>query len=183
MVLIMKMNRWKLAAAVSGAAMLCGIVVATLLGKSPELAVNRKQTVGQQHLAPSSVAQVINTAFSELKWRPMDPSNAAGPQMAPLWGDLFSGGPYGALLRVPAGFESPVHAHSHYERVVQIKGTSIHWREGESRTTARRMKPGDYIMVPAGIMHVSAAASGEESIELLTQTGKFDFYLAPNIRK
>jgi hypothetical protein len=74
----------------------------------------------------------------ELQWRPVDPHNPSGPQMAALWGHPTSG-PYGALLRVPAGFESPMHRHSSDERVVVLQGASVHWVQGEDPAAAPTM--------------------------------------------
>lgn len=97
--------------------------------------------------------------------------------MATLWGDPLSG-PYGALLRMPAGFELPMHRHSSDERVVVIDGATIHWAEGDDRRAAPIMRSGDYVLIPAGVNHASAATAGEECLELITQDGRFDFTLA-----
>lgn len=110
-------------------------------------------------------------------WRPLDPTNPDGPRIAVLWGDPTSG-PYGALLRVPAGFESPMHRHSRDERMIMLQGNSIHWTEGGSRDTAPLMTAGDYLVMPGGVNHVSAAAAGADCVELITQDGPFDFILA-----
>ena len=114
---------------------------------------------------------------ADLKWRPVDPHNPSGARMAALWGDPMSG-PYGALRRVPAGFESPLHRHSSDERVVVIDGASIHWAEGHDRRAAPIMRSGDYLLIPAGVNHVSAATADEECLELITQDVRFDFTLA-----
>lgn len=119
----------------------------------------------------------ITLNLRNANWTPVDPTNPAGPEIAPLWGDPTRG-PYGALLHVPAGFESPMHRHSHDERVVVITGASIHWAEGEDRGDARTMTAGDYMLMPAGVNHVSAATSDGDCIEFITQDGRFDFALA-----
>lgn len=119
----------------------------------------------------------VTLSLDDIQWAPVDPNNAAGPQIAPLWGDPTRG-PYGALLRVPAGFESPMHTHSHDERVVVIAGASVHWGEGEDAANARIMTAGDYMLMPAGVRHVSAATDDAECIEFITQDGRFDFALA-----
>ncbi len=85
---------------------------------------------------------------------------------------------HGALMRVPAGFESPLHRHSRDERVIMISGTSIHWTEDESHDGASVTTAGDSMVMPAEINHVSAAAPGEDCIEFITQDGPFDFALA-----
>lgn len=114
--------------------------------------------------------------LADLDWRPVDPGNPAGPAMAALWGDPGRGG-YGALMRVPAGFESPMHRHSADERVVVISGSSVHWTEGQSRATAPTIRAGDALLMPGDVDHVSAT-SDEECLEFITQDSRFDFTLA-----
>jgi len=118
----------------------------------------------------------LTRLFADLDWRSVDPTNPTSPQMAALWGDPASG-PYGAILRVPAGFESPIHHHSRDERVVMTSGTSLHWTADGSRDEAPAMTAGDSMVMPAGIDHVSAAAPGEDCLEFITQDGPFDFAL------
>jgi hypothetical protein len=123
---------------------------------------------------PGDVTKLI----PELEWHPVDPANPRSPLIAALWGDPVSG-PYGALLRVPAGFESPLHRHSADERVVVISGSSVHWTENGSRETAKVLRTGDFMMMPAAVNHVSAAASDtEDCLEFITMDGKFDFEIA-----
>lgn len=115
--------------------------------------------------------------LDQLIWYPVEPANPEGPQMAALRGDP-SEGPFDAILRVPAGFESPMHTHSNDERVIQLSGRSVHWLAGESRETASVMEPGDYMMLPAGMAHVSGTTDDEESLEFVTMDGAFDVALA-----
>lgn len=112
--------------------------------------------------------------IDEYTWRPLDPHNASGPKIATLWGDPTKGA-YGALLRFPAGFASPMHTHSADEHTVTIQGTARHWTETEAESTAKNMTPGSYTMIPANINHVSACApGGPECIAFLTQDTSFD---------
>jgi anti-sigma factor ChrR (cupin superfamily) len=122
-------------------------------------------------------AGAITVHLGSQRWYPLDPGNPGGVQMASLWGDPMAG-PFGALLKVPAGFESPMHRHSNDERVVVVRGTSIHWTQGEFRETAERMTTGDFLIMPSGVNHVSAAADEEDCLEFITMDGKFDFTLA-----
>lgn len=146
---------------------------------SDRLGDRNARTVGHKQSTMSTAGRASTTVtLAEHEWRPVDPSNPHGPRMATLWGDPASG-PYGALLRVPAGFESPMHSHSSDERVVVIQGTSIHWTEDESRDSAQRLAAGSYMTMPAGVNHVSAGDPDQECIEFITQEGRFDFTLAP----
>ena len=122
----------------------------------------------------------LTIRFEDLVWRSVDPGNTAGPQIAQLWGNP-SQGPFGALLGVPAGFESPMHTHTHDERVLQMRGRSVHWTRGESRSGPPVMNPGDFMLMPAGVPHISAATDEEDSIEFITMDGAFDFTIAEPI--
>ena len=120
----------------------------------------------------------VTMLLGDRQWHPVDPANPGNPAITALWGDPATG-PYGALLRVPAGFESPPHRHSSDERVIVISGSSVHWVEGQTRETATVLRAGDFLMMPAGVNHVSAAASNDEDcLEFITMDGKFDFELA-----
>lgn len=119
--------------------------------------------------------------YEDLVWRPVDPHSPEGPQMAALWGDP-SRSAFGALMRVPAGFESTTHTHSRDERVIQLQGRSVHWTEDETSETAAVMEAADYMMMPAGVAHVSAA-DDEESLEFIIMDGPFDFGFADPIEE
>lgn len=140
-------------------------LVAVLLGAS--------SVVAQTSPAEAPVEAAATIDFAELNWVPLNPDMPDGPAMATLWGDPMTG-PYGALLRVPAGFESPMHMHSSGERIVQITGRSVHWELGGDRADAPVLEPGDYFAMPADTPHVSATED-VESIEFITQDGPFDY--------
>ncbi|HYT78244.1 MAG TPA: cupin domain-containing protein [Actinomycetota bacterium] len=125
----------------------------------------------------TTLAEAITVLLEDQRWYPLDSSNPGGVQMATLWGDPMAG-PFGALLKMPPGFESPMHRHSNDERVVVVRGTSIHWSEGESRETAQPVSAGDFLVMPSGVNHVSAATDDGECLEFVTMDGKFDFTLA-----
>src|SRR5438876_403044 len=64
------------------------------------------------------------TAIKDAKWAPLDPkdTSGAGPQMAPVFGDPKKG-PFGFLLKVPAGFKPGPHTHTSDDYAVIIQGT------------------------------------------------------------
>ena len=125
----------------------------------------------------AAAAAAVTVALERQSWFPLDPGNPGGVQMVTLWGDPASG-PFGALLKVPSGFVSPMHHHANDERVVVLKGASVHWTEDGSRETAPRMTTGDAMLMPAGVNHVSAATDEEDCLEFVTMEGRFDFQLA-----
>ncbi|HVV85057.1 MAG TPA: cupin domain-containing protein [Kofleriaceae bacterium] len=109
------------------------------------------------------------TAFSELQWK-----DVGGLQMADLWGS-HEKGPYGALLKLPAGFTSPMHTHPDDYQAVMIQGTSSHWLVGEDGSQAKKLTPGSYWMMPGKLPHVSSCAAGQDCIMLVMQKSKFGF--------
>jgi anti-sigma factor ChrR (cupin superfamily) len=128
-------------------------------------------------LDQTAAAGPITAPLEQQRWFPLDPGNPGGVQLATLWGDPLRG-PFGALLKMPAGFVSPMHRHSNDERVVVLQGASVHWTKGGSRETAPRMTTGDALLMPAGVDHVSAATDEEDCLELITMEGRFDFELS-----
>lgn len=118
--------------------------------------------------------KVDSRSFDELVWHLVDPEKGDGPQMAILWRDPTRG-EFWALLRVPPGFESPMHIHTRDERVLQLQGRSVHWTIDQSGVDAPVMEPGDYMLMPGGVAHVSANTDAAESLELIAMDGPFDF--------
>lgn len=112
------------------------------------------------------------TAAEELKW-----DDVGGPKLATLTGD-YKKGPYGALMKLPAGTTSPLHTHSGAYEAIEIQGTTSHWLKGEDGTKAKKMTPGSYWMMPGKVEHVSSCAAGQDCIFYLWQKTKFDFALA-----
>jgi len=112
------------------------------------------------------------TASEEVKW-----DDVGGPKLGTLTGD-YKKGPYGALLKIPAGFTSPLHSHTGTYEAIEIQGTSSHWLKGEDGTKAKKMTPGSYWMMPGKVEHVSACAPGADCIFYVWQKSKFDFVAA-----
>ena len=69
---------------------------------------------------------------SDLKWNDLDPAGAPGVKVVDLWGD-HQKGPFGALLKLPAGFIAALHTHTHAMKVVFLSGTYIQAPEGSPR--------------------------------------------------
>ena len=87
-------------------------------------------------VAAGASAQGLENGFLPVKDVPYYEEAPGQPQrLGPLWGDRATG-PAGTLLKVPAGFEAPLHAHTADYRAVVIEGEWAHWvpetGEGES---------------------------------------------------
>jgi beta-alanine degradation protein BauB len=109
------------------------------------------------------------TAVGELTFKDL-----GGPQMADLWGNHEKGA-YGGIMKLPAGFTSPMHTHKGDYQAIQIAGTSAHWLVGEDGKAAKKMAPGSYWTMPGKLPHVSSCEKGADCLVLVIQKGKFDF--------
>ncbi|MEQ1710590.1 MAG: DUF4437 domain-containing protein [Hyphomicrobium sp.] len=94
---------------------------------------------------------------------------------APAYGDRATG-QHGTFVKIPAGFSSPVHAHTADFHGVVINGVIANGAPEESDTP---LAPGSYWFQPAKRMHVTKCLSQTECVIFLVQPGKFDFVPAP----
>ena len=92
----------------------------------------------------ATAAKAKFIAREEVKW-----DDVGGPKLGTLTGD-YKKGPYGALMKLPAGFTSPLHSHTGTYEAVEISGTSSHWLKGEDGTKAKKMTPGSYWTIRQG---------------------------------
>lgn len=133
------------------------------------LAVAMVATVS--YAAGAKKAATIWTAAEE-KWEPLAPNVPL--QIVKLWGDQNKGGSSGILLKLPAGSDSGVHAHTNPYHGVLIQGTWIHTEEGSSEP-AKELGPGSYVMQPGMTMHRDVCKAGTDCIVVVTKDKKFDF--------
>jgi len=108
-------------------------------------------------------------AAEEVKW-----DDVGGPKLGTLTGD-YKKGPYVGLLKLPAGFTSPLHTHTGTYEAVEISGTSSHWLKGEDGTKAKKMTPGSYWTITGKAEHTSSCAPGVDCVFVVWQKAKFDF--------
>ena len=108
---------------------------------------------------------------SDLKWNDLDPAGAPGVKVVDLWGD-HQKGPFGALLKLPAGFIAALHTHTHAMKVVFLSGTYIQAPEGKPEV---RLGPGSYMMQPGGnYRHTTSCAPASDCVFFLESNGAFD---------
>ncbi len=108
---------------------------------------------------------------ADVKWTDLDPNGAPGIKIADVWGNHAKGG-YGAFLKFPASFRSPLHTHTHNIKIVVISGTYMQTPEGKSE---QRLGPGSYAYQPGGsYRHVSACDKASDCVLFIESTGAFD---------
>lgn len=108
-------------------------------------------------------------AAEEVKWE-----DIGGPKLGLLTGD-YKKGAYGALIKMPAGYTSPLHSYTGAFEAVEISGTSSHWLKGEDGTKAKKMTPGSYWTFAAKAEHISSCAPGTDCVMFVWQKTKYDY--------
>ena len=122
--------------------------------------------------AKSPASRLVIVPAEDLKWTDLDPTGAPGVKVADLWGDHTKGA-YGAFFKLPAGFATPLHTHTHDIKVVIVSGTYIQIPEGKSEF---RLTPWSYFLQPGGnYRHTTGCAKAAECVFFAESNGKFDF--------
>jgi len=111
----------------------------------------------------STVLKAQDKVFS-LQFGPVEFADAFGDRAA---------GPHGTFGKFPAGFETPVHIHSHGYRAVVLSGQMTNPFEGEENPPV--MEPGSYWSVAAGDKHTTACVSDTPCEFLMWGDSDFDF--------
>ena len=110
-------------------------------------------------------------ALDEVEWIPRANSPV---EVAVLAGDPATGA-HVRLVKLPAGFAAPDHAHTGDYHGVNLTGTWKHTflETGESRV----LPPGSYVFQPGGEMHGDACVGPEDCVIMLSQSVAADFIL------
>lgn len=121
----------------------------------------------------TSGSQPIFITPPQLEWFDLDPEGAPGVRLAILWGDPAGGG-FGAFMRLPAGFSSPLHTHTHPMKVVFISGTYIQEPEGAAPGS---LVPGSFMMQPGGgYRHRTSCSMDSDCVFFVESAGAFDLF-------
>jgi beta-alanine degradation protein BauB len=108
---------------------------------------------------------------ADLKWVDLDPKGAPGVKVVDLWGNHAKGA-YGAYLKLPAGFTTPLHTHTYAMKVIFVSGTYIQAPEGKPEV---RLGPGSYMMQPGGnYRHVTSCDKSADCVFFVESSGPFD---------
>ena len=122
-------------------------------------------------LAQGAPAAPVFMPAADMKWSDLDPAGAPGVKIVDLWGDHTKGA-FGALVKFPAGFMTPLHTHTNPFKIVVVSGTFLQTPEGKAEV---KLGPGSYLLQPAdGYKHVTGCAKGSDCVILTQADGKFD---------
>lgn len=119
--------------------------------------------------AKGKPAALQQTAYDKLAWTEMMPG---GPSVHVLWGDMKKG-PYGLLMKFPAGFDSGPHTHSADYHGVLVKGRMTNTSEGITATGP--VDAGSTWDQPGKVVHANKCAPESECVMLIAQDKPFDF--------
>lgn len=129
--------------------------------------------LSQQRDANPAASRLVVMPAGELQWADLDPGTP-GVKIVSLWGNPASGA-FGALLRLPAGFDAPLHTHTYDMKVVILSGTYIQVPEGKPEF---RLGPGSYFMQPGtGYRHITRCDRASDCVLFFESEGKFDLML------
>ena len=108
---------------------------------------------------------------ADIKWVELDPKGAPGVMIADMWGDHTKCA-FGAFVKFPAGFTTPMHTHTNAFKIVVVSGTFVQTPDGKPEV---RLGPGSYAWQPGGnYKHISACDKASECVIFTMANGKFD---------
>lgn len=121
--------------------------------------------------AKNAANRLLVMPADDMRWTDLDPKGAPGVKVADLWGNHGKGA-FGALFKLPAGFEVPLHTHTYDMKVVILSGTYIQLPEGKPEF---RLGPGSYFMQPgANYRHITSCDPSSECVFFVESKGPFD---------
>jgi Domain of unknown function (DUF4437) len=124
--------------------------------------------------APAYAADGVMKGAGELEW--VDHTPGSPVKRAMLWGSRESGNDYGMLLKLPAGFVAPIHAHAGDYHGLNLTGT---WRHSFDGGAQKDLPSGSYVFQPGMGMHGDACVGPEDCILFIHQHSKGSFIPKP----
>ncbi|HEV8645027.1 MAG TPA: DUF4437 domain-containing protein [Burkholderiales bacterium] len=136
--------------------------------KSLLLGISLIAASGLSYAADSTEIGTMSAA-DQMEWREMAPGSPL--RIVVLWGDR-SKGEYAMLLKMPAGFVAPIHAHTGDYHGMNLTGS---WRHSFEGGEQKDLPPGSYVFQPGMGMHGDACVGSEDCILFIHQHVKGDF--------
>lgn len=113
----------------------------------------------------------VHLSASELEW--------VGP-VVPLWGDRSQPGEYAMFLRLAAGSESGLHAHTADYHGINIQGIWVRTVEGDP--VEKELPPGSYVFQPGQQFHNDRCKGPEDCVLFIHQHAMGDVLTPPAAR-
>jgi quercetin dioxygenase-like cupin family protein len=120
-------------------------------------------------IAGAYAADGSMTSAGDMQWVEIAPGSPV--KMTPLWGDRAQG-EYAMLIKIPAGFVAPIHAHTGDYHGMNVTGT---WRHSFDGGEQKDLQPGSYVFQPGMGMHGDACIGPDDCILFIHQYVKGDF--------
>jgi anti-sigma factor ChrR (cupin superfamily) len=139
---------------------LCALVVIVALAASPGTIAFAQEMMKKDAILWSA---------DDIQWKEME-NAPRGSLVANLWGDMGKGA-YGALAKLPAGLETPLHTHSADVKIVIISGTMLHTPEGGKEMSYGL---GSYLYIPNTDKHITRTSADGPCIVFQESSGMFD---------
>lgn len=116
----------------------------------------------------------VSRPASELKYGPTGISDGVHGELyaAPAYGDLAHG-PHGTFIKMPTGYESPIHTHTDDCWGVVVSGAMVVQRPDGPDVP---LPVGSYYFQKGGEPHVIKCISPEGCVFFVSQMGKFDYH-------
>jgi hypothetical protein len=128
---------------------------------------------------PAAKAAAKKTAIlapaADIKWSPLMPNMADGPQVAFVKGSAKSKGWVSFFLKFPKDFNSGLHTHNSDYQAAVISGTMTNQMEGEADDKARQMGPGSWWFEPGMEKHFNRCVSADGCVVFVAVSGPFSF--------
>ncbi len=121
-----------------------------------------------------AAAKTKSGSSKEVVWPARDitfeQTPAKGVTKADLWGNAAKGA-HGSLVKFAAGTDNGLHTHTYDIKAVVVSGNFLY---GSGEEPAKKLGPGSYLFIPAGMKHTSGCDAGADCLFFEEQPGKFD---------
>jgi hypothetical protein len=118
---------------------------------------------------------VVYKPANELTWEPLAPG--APVDVVPLWGDRTKGSDFGMFLRLKAGQQAGMHAHTADYYGVNVKGIWV--REIQGDPVRKELPQGSYVFQPGKQFHNDICKGPEDCVLLIHQHAISDVIQPP----
>lgn len=125
--------------------------------------------------AMAASADPVVAQAKDLVWQAA-PGLPPGAQIAVLYGDPSTSGPFAIRLKFPAGYTVASHSHPTDELITFLTGNShMAFGEDAAENRAKLMQPGTFMALPAGALHTLWVDT--PTVIELHSTGPFETHL------